>query len=172
VQLEALRGALAPAARPWVQKNSNGCCFERTSGGGCRLPAIGTPVPLHPQPAGEGSANGDVGVVVATATGRAVLFPAGGKINKTCGWFHPALLEGAEAAFAPGPSTRQADGYAACGPCGAPLRGRGVAVAFLTGLTRAGRRLSCPSQDSSWRCRTPGLEAEAEWNQRKNSSSW
>jgi len=88
--------------------------------------------------------------VVATATGRAVLFQAGGNINRPARLV-PRPLEGAEAAFGltilpQGPRAA----ICRCGPCGAPAQrsGSGWPLHGLTGP--GGGCLWSPPQDPGW----------------------
>jgi len=151
LQLEAFV-VLSPLRRgPWGTEELNRLLLEDQGGRGAASWPIGTPVLCTRNQPGEDLANGDVGVVVATATGRAVLFPGlGGNNQQDLRLVHPALLEGAEAAFALTIHKAQGSEYAAVGLV-VPRSEVGEWRGLYTGLTRARQEVVLVTpQDPGW----------------------
>jgi len=97
--LEAFVGALAPCGEALGTEETQSAAARGPGAGEVRLSWANRHAgSCTRQPAGEDLANGDVGWVVATATGRSSAVPRAGRqqSTRTCGLVHPALLGGAE----------------------------------------------------------------------------
>jgi len=102
LQLEAFVVLSPPAARPWGTEEPIGLLLEDQGGARCRLLAEMARRFFAPAPARRGWPMAMSAWSWQQPQAEQVLFPGLGGNNqqKTCRLVHPALLEGAEAAFA------------------------------------------------------------------------